>query len=223
MHLSTDPQSPFHGWDTQRWATPFSGFRWAVPELCNFQGRAIYCDSDFIFLSDIRQLWEQQDPLPPGKVVIGKGGEAWRLCCCVFDCERARPYMIPIETLKQDSGLHPQMNQKFRRGGITQPFQGDWNNLDGKDMKALSNIDALHYTCMNTQPQLEFALPRLAKQGIKHWFDGQVSEHPREDVITLFRTLLREALDSGISLHDYMQHEPYGDIKKRSFVGRSNV
>src|SRR3546814_5908886 len=38
MQLSSDPQSFWYsdsgipaGWHTERWATPFSGFRWAVP------------------------------------------------------------------------------------------------------------------------------------------------------------------------------------------------
>ena len=29
MKLSRDPVSPFSGWNTELWPTPFSGFRWA--------------------------------------------------------------------------------------------------------------------------------------------------------------------------------------------------
>ena len=53
MRLSRDRRSPFlsdasagAGWRTERWATPFSGFRWAVPALCGYAGRAIYMDTD---------------------------------------------------------------------------------------------------------------------------------------------------------------------------------
>ena len=47
MQLSHDTNSPWYtnqetgeGWRTEKWATPFSGFRWAIPESCNFEGRA---------------------------------------------------------------------------------------------------------------------------------------------------------------------------------------
>lgn len=57
MQLSHDPNSPWYtnqqtgeGWHTEHWATPFSGFRWAIPESCNFQGRAIYMDADVVVL-----------------------------------------------------------------------------------------------------------------------------------------------------------------------------
>lgn len=223
MHLSRDPASPFFGWDSHRWATPFSGFRWAVPELCGFEGRAIYCDSDFIFLSDIRELLTQQDPLPPGKVALGLGGNNWRMCCSVFDCARAGEHIPLIDVMKQDSGIHPQLNSKFRSQGLVQPFIGDWNNLDGKDGKPLYEMDALHYTCMNTQPHLEYAIPRLERQGIRHWFDGEVAPHPREDVRGLFRHLLHDAGNHGFEISRYMQHEPFGAIDKRSFAGRTRV
>ncbi|MBW4538639.1 MAG: hypothetical protein KME43_05765 [Myxacorys chilensis ATA2-1-KO14] len=38
-------------------ATAFSLARWAIPEWCNYQGRAIYCDSDQLVMSDVAELW----------------------------------------------------------------------------------------------------------------------------------------------------------------------
>lgn len=37
--------------------TPFSFQRFLIPEICAFQGRAIYVDSDMMVFKDIRQLW----------------------------------------------------------------------------------------------------------------------------------------------------------------------
>lgn len=221
MMLSNDPKSPFYGWETSEWATSFSGLRWAVPELCGYKGKAIYCDSDFIFLADIRELWEQT-PIHPA-VAIGRGGKEWRMCCCLFDCERASCHIISIDELKKDSKTHAWFNSAFRANSLVQPFVGDWNNLDACHGEKLSDIKALHYTCMNTQPQLENALPRLERAGLKHWFDGVVRPHPREDVRALFRKLLIEAAFNGYEIAKYTQHEPFGDIKKRSFKGRSKV
>jgi len=219
MMLSNDPESPFYQWDTTRWATPFSGTRWAVPELCDFKGKAIYCDSDFIFLADIAELWNQ--PIPIGKVAIGKGGHEWRLCCCVFDCEHARVHIPPIAQMKTDSSIHGQMNQHFRNQHLVQFFIGDWNNLDARNGEKLSNIKALHYTNMGTQPQLEYALPRLKSGGMDHWYDGAVRPHPRKDVRQLFGTLLQEAADNGYPVRRYMHHTPFGKVNKRSFKSRA--
>src|SRR6056300_83223 len=46
------------GWTRNNWGTPFTSFRYAVPELCNFKGRAIYTDVDMINFRDIKELWE---------------------------------------------------------------------------------------------------------------------------------------------------------------------
>ncbi|MBE9011745.1 hypothetical protein IQ250_16190, partial [Pseudanabaenaceae cyanobacterium LEGE 13415] len=41
-------------------ATAFSLARWAIPEWCQYQGRAIYCDSDQIAMQDIAELWNYE-------------------------------------------------------------------------------------------------------------------------------------------------------------------
>ncbi len=90
MAQSRDLQSFWHGWNTSAWATPFSGFRWGIPAYCGFQGRAVYTDSDVIFLGDIAELWTQ--PMAPGAAVLAKGGGSWRLCVSLFDCAAAKPH-----------------------------------------------------------------------------------------------------------------------------------
>lgn len=217
MHLSNDTESPFYGWETSGWATPFSGFRWAVPELCGFKGRAIYMDSDFIFLADIAELWTQE--LHGDSVAIGKGGDEWRICCCLFDCEKAEPHMTPINIMKTDSRLHGRMNMHFRKSKIVQTFVDDWNNLDCRKGESLNDIKALHYTRMGTQPQIPYALPRLESMGLSHWFDGDIAPHPRQDITDLFGQLLIEAAENGYPVDKYMRHELFGPINKRSFKG----
>jgi len=220
MFLSGDPESLFHGWNSRSWATPFSGLRWAVPELAGFQGRAIYMDSDFIVLADIADLWRQE--FQPGKVVMAKGGGNWRLCMSLWDCAGARKHMIPIEKLKRDSSNHQKMGGRFSpNSGRVQAFQGDWNCLDARHGEDLKNVKALHYTRMSTQPQLQYALPRLRKQGGRHWFDGRVGSHPRGDVKLLFAAYLNEAISNGYTVEKYTQHKPYGDVMKQRFGGRA--
>ena len=42
-------------------STEFTFTRFLVPELCNFDGWALFCDSDIIFIEDIKELFDQAD------------------------------------------------------------------------------------------------------------------------------------------------------------------
>ena len=44
-------------WINSSWGTPFTGFRWAIPSMCDFKDRAIYMDVDMICLHDIAEFW----------------------------------------------------------------------------------------------------------------------------------------------------------------------
>ena len=46
----------WHGWDKRKWYTPFTCYRWGIPEFCNFEGRAMYMDVDQIILKDPAEL-----------------------------------------------------------------------------------------------------------------------------------------------------------------------
>lgn len=228
MQLNRNPTSPFYsdgnkGWQTQQWATPFSGFRWAVPSLCGYQGKAIYVDSDFIVLRDIAQLWKQQHN--DGKIIIaganfGGAGVSWRICMSLWHCERAKPFVAPYKTLMADPTQHNRMIVWLRQHhGMVQPFDGDWNNLDGKNGVDLAQVCAVHLTDMHTQCQLKHALPRLQKERRRHWFDGAIRPHPRKDIQALFDRLLVEAIKEGYGPEKY-RVPLFGDLKKRSFAGR---
>lgn len=45
----------------ERAATEFSLTRFLIPELCNFKGKAIFCDCDFLFLTDAQELFDLFD------------------------------------------------------------------------------------------------------------------------------------------------------------------
>src|SRR5262249_27154541 len=88
MQLSKDPSSPWYsedgeGWNTSLWPTPFSGFRWAIPWACGYEGKAIYMDSDVIVLQDLQDLW--QTNFTQSTVVAAKSPA--RFCVCVWDNE----------------------------------------------------------------------------------------------------------------------------------------
>lgn len=204
------------GWRTERWATPFSGFRWAIPAFCGFEGRAIYCDSDVIFMADIAELWDQE--FQPGKAVMAKGGASWRFCVSLWDCAAVEPHILPIEELRSNPEAHRLMTQRFAGADFVQSFDGDWNCLDGGDYQNLSDerIKAIHYTSISSQPSTRHALPRLAGAGLKHWYDGPVVDHWRQDIVDLFDRELAEAITSGYPLERYTALPPFGEYRKAS-------
>jgi hypothetical protein len=72
---------------------------------------------------------------------------------------------------------------------------------------------------MGTQPQLRHALPRLAREGKRHWFNGQVRQHPRHDLLALFDELLEEATANGYGVSRYVQEPPFGEFVKKNLAG----
>jgi hypothetical protein len=209
MQQSADRASPFHGWRTERWSTPFSGFRWAVPELCGFEGKAIYMDSDIVVMADIAELWDQ--PFEPGKAVLAKGGaDPWRFCVSLWDCAAAGPHMKPIADMKRDPGAHQAMQQMFASSRIVQPFTGNWNCIDGEDFSSIYHpaIRAIHYSSEAHQPHLKYAVPRLKREGRKQWFDGKMKMHWRPQICMLFDRLLDEAKANGFAPERYAPANP---------------
>lgn len=224
MRLSKSVTSPFfsngiRGWQTKLWATPFSGFRWLVPALCNFSGKAIYCDSDVIALADIQELWDQEFQI--GRVVMAKGGdESWRYCVSLWDCAAAKRHIPPAQNLMANPMSHKNLIAKFKNSAnrLVQPFVGNWNCIDGEDYDDLTNpeIKMLHYSSEAHQPHLRYAVPRMKATGGRHWFDGEVKRHWREDVIALFEREYAAARAAGYDVERYTNESPFGDYVKAS-------
>lgn len=218
MKLSRCDKCYFGGWDTSLWSTPFSGFRWAIPEMCNFEGKAIYMDSDVIVMDDIAKLWEQD--IPGESFLLGKGGGHWRICVSMFDCAKAKQHVKPISEQKKDRDYHKKMGALTRRRkDLVSSFYGNWNCLDN-ELKSETNPKAIHYTYMASQPQLRHAIPRLAKKGENHWYDGQLQLGKYPEIDKLFDELLTEAEQNGYGVDRYTQDPIYGEYHKKSYKGR---
>jgi len=226
MQMSRDPGSPWHsdpaadagsdvGWRTERWVTPFSGFRWAIPELCGFNGRAIYMDADMIVLRDIASLWRM--PIGPGKVLAAKGRkQRWRFCVTVWDCAAARAHLPSLDDLKAAPAAHAERIRFFsEHPELMTPLHGDDNNVDGEN-QPVENIRILHYSDIGTQFSHRYAFDRLTAEGAKHWFEGEVLPHPRRDLQALFDRYYSEALAAGYTLDQYRVARPYGLLVKAS-------
>lgn len=224
MQMSRDADSPWHtdpavnaGWHTEQWVTPFSGFRWAIPALCDFSGRAIYMDADMIVLRDIADLWRM--PLGKDTVMAAKGRkQRWRFCVTVWDCAAARAHLPGLEELKAAPTAHAERIRYFSdRPELITPLHGDDNNVDGEN-QPIEKIRILHYSDIGTQFSHRYAFDRLSAEGGKHWFEGEVLPHPRRDLQALFDRYYSEALAAGYTLDQYRVASLFGPMVKASQV-----
>ncbi len=211
-------EGPYAGWKCGSGRTPFSHFRWSIPAMCGYQGRGIYCDSDFIFTADIADLWHQ--PIPGVFLAkVGKKG-LHKTCCMLFDCEHAKDHVPGLKALRKMDDPQGQMMAYFKaRPELYSPFSGDWNAIDLKGYEFVNDprIKAIHYSRMEMQPQLAYAVPRLKNEGRSHWYTGPIGSHDRPELIALFAMLYQEAIASGYSLDQY-RVEPFSGSTRRNFT-----
>ena len=212
MKIDSDLSSHWGGWDTSLWSTPFSGFRWAIPEYCNFKGQAIYMDSDMIIQEDLTNLWNE--PWNDNAVIQSKGG--WRFCVAKWNCAHAEQRLMPVTRMKKIPESHSRMCNMFPK--FVQEFDRRWNNFDGGN-DALKDVKILHYTDMSSQPHFKYALPRLEAADQKHWYDGPIREHRRKDVVELFDKFYNEALNSGMRVADYVPNQiiDYNKLSQKDY------
>jgi hypothetical protein len=198
---------PWSGWRCNTGRTPFTHFRWGIPSACKYEGRAIYCDSDFLFLADIAELWHQ--PIPNVGLVRNPTGKL-STSCILFDCAKAKGHVPTIDQLRLLPDAHSTVLNYFRTHiGLLTAFEGNWDCADfEKDVKQKSRLDdprikAIHYTRMEQQLHLKHALPRLKAEGRQHWYTAPVFDHPRQDLQALFDRYYAEAQASGYTVDRY--------------------
>jgi|TARA_B110000305_G_C19452387_1_gene648727 hypothetical protein len=158
--------SMFPDWDRSTWGTPFTCFRYAVPELCNFKGRALYTDVDMINFRNIGHLFDTNlDDKPFGFVwdalsdngklgrSQGKGRGWWCDSVMIYDCEKAKPYMDSIDVMQKWSknnntsykykfGEKLGMPHKKQSKEFVNVIDPRWNSFDGADpSKSVSDED----------------------------------------------------------------------------------
>jgi hypothetical protein len=148
--------------------TPFSFQRFLIPELCGFEGRAIYIDSDMQVFTDIRELWtldlSEQDILTVANrhrtnrnpqfsvMLLNCKTLDWKISDIVDKMDRGE---FSYEDLVYKMKLAPR---------ISAAIHPRWNSLEHytADETAL-----IHFTDMNTQPWVS----RRNRHG-KIWCEG---------------------------------------------------
>ncbi len=146
--------------------TGFSFTRFAIPQLMNYQGKAVYLDADMLVFRDFRELWDI--PFDGAKIVIHEdieeaaqhgaskvGAPAQRIKQCsvmLLDCAA-----LDWDPFKIIAGLDGQytyedlmyhmciLDERYVKYGV--PFR--WNSLEHYEA---GTTGLIHYTDMHTQP-----------------------------------------------------------------------
>ena len=153
--------SVWEGWNKGRdhrkqfsgegWKTNFSAFRWAIPELCGFKGKAIYLDVDQILLKYIKQIWELSKESYADLAITPA-----RTDVMLINCEKfSKDWWPSLEKMKP-SGKKQQNYRKLveDKFGIG-PLDTIYNCLDGEAWNS-DKTRLVHYTKMCTQPWRPF-------------------------------------------------------------------
>lgn len=223
-------KGPWSGWESaKRGRTPFTAYRWSLPAVCNYEGKALYTDVDFFFRSDLAELWNQ--PIPNVGLVRNATGKL-STSCILFDCAKAKGHVPPLDKLKVMKDAHDSMLQYFRSHiGLLSPFAGNWDcsHFEKDDKRQMDlydpRIKAVHFSRVESQLHLKYAVPRLKKEGLAHWYTAGGAprcDHPRQDLQAEFDELYAEAVANGYTLDKY-RVQPYGGAKRREFAYSAHV
>lgn len=156
-------------------ATAFSLARWAIPQWCGHQGKAIYCDSDQIMLTDISELWNYNlsgstlaaVPIKKAtcfkhyrdnflKFYLGSDDDFYLASVMLFDCEKASWNFESLIDLMDEGTLSlsdlmylGKDFRKYLKSDISE-LPNEWNHLD------VFNADSkiIHFTDLTSQPWL---------------------------------------------------------------------
>jgi hypothetical protein len=132
--------------------TPFSFQRFLIPEICGFEGRAIYLDADMQVFADIDALWSApMDGHDLLAVSEGTAGRKGQFSVMVLDCERLR-WRIADVVRGLDEGRYTYeqlMYEMCVAASVGRTLDPAWNSLENY---VPGSTRLLHYTDMNTQP-----------------------------------------------------------------------
>lgn len=184
--------------------TPFSYQRFLIPEICDYQGKAIYLDSDMLVFSDISRIWnanfEGHQLLTVGDTLNGRKSQ---FSVMLLNCD-ALGWNIENIIDSMDSGLLSYQELMYEMSIVESIGYGlppEWNCLERFDQSTC----LLHYTDMHTQPWIsaENKLGHLWMQTLKSAINADFISHvdlEREISLGHVRPSLVAQLDAGIDL-----------------------
>lgn len=131
--------------------TPFSFQRFLIPELCNYQGKAIYLDADMLLFSDIAELWNiSMDGSDVLSVAPADNTQTPQFSVMLLDTEKLLWNINDIvNDLDNEKFTYNQLMYEFSVAKKVKPkIPSAWNSLENFS----EDTKLLHYTDMPQQP-----------------------------------------------------------------------
>jgi len=159
------------------WGTPFSAFRFAIPELCGFQGRAVYLDVDMLVLGDVAEFLSM--PIASGYRSISLQRTDVSVINCAWFKDKA--WWPPLNKMKASGWVTFSYCELLRWGKAIDPtLDPRWNVCDRMDRTAdpgLRDAKLLHYTVVPTQVNRPYAGVTYSPHPWKSWVDVWHQHH----------------------------------------------
>ena len=155
-----------------RQRTPFSFQRFTIPQLNNFEGKAIYFDSDMQVLNDIKQLWNL--PMGDHDVFATKAKDPKdrnpQFSVMLLNCNLLKWSVADIVDMLDKGELNyiSLMKEMKVANNIGVKITENWNSLEYYNK---SQTSLIHYTDMPTQPWVSIKNP-LCKIWMKDLIDA---------------------------------------------------
>lgn len=139
--------------------TPFSFQRFLIPQVCEYQGVAIYLDSDMLVFKDIVGLWRRPFGLANvlTSYVDSASGRKPQFSVMLMDCNQL-DWSIQDIVDRLDAGelSYEQLMYECALASASDVIEPDWNSLEAYKE---GRTALLHYTDMNTQPWVSHLNP----------------------------------------------------------------
>lgn len=194
--------------------TGFSFYRFLIPKLCGYRGRALYLDADMQVFSDLAELWE----IPFGRhkvLCTNQPGvpDAWKnssffhagrqMSVMLLDCSRL-DWDIEAIVRGLDEGRFDYRQLMFelsvvKPDEIADLIGPEWNCLEWYDER---KTKLLHYTVVPTQPWKNDENP------LRHIWEACYREALRAGAVP--RELVRKSIDAHLikaSLADVLEEK----------------
>ena len=142
--------SMFPDWNTQGWGTPFTCFRYAIPAMCQYRGKAIYFDVDQMNLKDVALLWNTDlKGKAFGMVWDGLNHNGMQYedteyargwysdSVMLIDCEKAEQHLAPNAEIAKSENVYKYEFMRnagapeSRENDVIHPISSKWNSFDG--------------------------------------------------------------------------------------------
>jgi len=135
------------GFDRSTWKTGFTQYRYAIPALTGYRGRAIYNDVDQIYLTDPAELFDVDMQQAAVLSINDKETSVMLLDCAKLE-------NVWTLEMAQAPGKHKLFRARVRDAGLWGNMDPAWNARDDEYVAGRSKL--LHFTTLHTQPWQPF-------------------------------------------------------------------